>query len=452
MRLARDVTFGRSVRPSKIILLVATVFAAMPGVGQAAMSATDSSRATLEQLGGLSGTERYRILYSLKTAGRIAPGLTVADLNAIMVGMEDQRVRVVDLMKRDLVANMRAADVVALSGQTTGSDRYAILYDLKSENRISPGLTVADLNSIMVGMEDQRVRVVDLMKRDLVANMRAADVVALSGQTTGSDRYAILYDLKSENRISPGLTVADLNSIMVGMEDQRVRVVDLMKRDLVANMRAADVVALSGQTSGSSRYAILYDLKTENRIAHGLTVADLNAIIAGMEDQRVRVVKLMREHLASSLTAADVATATGGTGSSSNPLDAAKATCGSGFIQRFFIPDYVCFNSNGQMDSNAVNCAAKKLRGYEAVYFGEACRAHDQCYGQAGSVRSTCDSAFRTLLGATCDETLSDPAWSAARSTCWQQANTWYRTLQARGCEAFKAAQTAVGNAGATCK
>ena len=121
---------------------------------------------------------------------------------------------------------------------------------MKSENRISPGLTVADLNSIMVGMEDQRVRVVDLMKRDLVANMRAADVVALSGQTTGSDRYAILYDLKSENRISPGLTVADLNSIMVGMEDQRVRVVDLMKRDLVANIIVADVVALSGQTSG----------------------------------------------------------------------------------------------------------------------------------------------------------------------------------------------------------
>jgi hypothetical protein len=272
------------------------------------------------------------------------------------------------------------------------------------------------------------------------------------GATSGAERYGILHTLKVTNRIAPGLTVADLNAIIVGMEDQRAKVINLMARMLQPNLTAADVVALSGETRGNTRYGILHTLKVTNRIAPGLTVADLNAIIVGMEDQRAKVINLMARMLQPNLTAADVATASSGNGSSSSPLNAVWATCGSGFVQRFLIPDYVCFNADGEMDSNAVNCAAKKLRGYEAVYFGEACRTHDQCYGRPGSVRSACDSAFRTLLGATCDETLSGPAWSVARRTCWQQANTWYRTVQTRGCEAFKAAQTAVGNVGAICE
>ena len=91
---------------------------------------------------------------------------------------------------------------------------------------------------------------INLMARMLQPNLTAADVVALSGDTRGSTRYGILHNLKVANRIASGLSVADLNAIIVGMEDQRAKVISLMARMLQPNLSAADIVASGG--SGAS--------------------------------------------------------------------------------------------------------------------------------------------------------------------------------------------------------
>ena len=164
-----------------ILLLTGVLFAATTARGQSVAAQLDPGNVVLTQLSNTVGLERYRILYNLNATNRIASGLTVADLNAIIAGMEDQRAQVIRLMARKLQQNLSAADVVALSGQTTGSTRYAILYNLNAANRIASGLTVTDLNAIIAGMEDQRAQVIRLMARKLQPNLSAADVVASGG-------------------------------------------------------------------------------------------------------------------------------------------------------------------------------------------------------------------------------------------------------------------------------
>ena len=71
------------------------------------------------------------------------------------------------------------------------------------------------------------------------------------GATSGAERYGIVHNLNVTNRIASGLRVADLNSIIAGMEDQRAKVISLMARKLQPNLTAADVVALSGDTAAA---------------------------------------------------------------------------------------------------------------------------------------------------------------------------------------------------------
>ena len=74
-------------------------------------------------------------------------------------------------------------------------------------------------------MEDQRGRTISRLGSLIVANLSAADVVSLSGRTTGMDRNNILGSLLSQGRVASGLTQADVNLIIVGMEDQRARTI-----------------------------------------------------------------------------------------------------------------------------------------------------------------------------------------------------------------------------------
>jgi len=74
-------------------------------------------------------------------------------------------------------------------------------------------------------MEDQRGRTISQLGSLIVANLSAADVVSLSGRTTGMDRNNILGSLLSQGRVASGLTQADVNLIIVGMEDQRARTI-----------------------------------------------------------------------------------------------------------------------------------------------------------------------------------------------------------------------------------
>jgi len=288
------------------------------------------------------------------------------------------------------------------------------------------------------------------------------EVLAQLGGTSGAERYRILYSLKAANRIASGLTVNDLNAIIVGMEDRRTRVISLMARDVVPNLSAADVVALSGQTSGSSRYRILYSLKAANRIASGLTVNDLNAIIVGMEDQRTRVISLMARDLVPNLSAADVVASGGTAGTAPAPGAAPPPApptspgilggCGSSKWQRFAVPEYVCFSMYGGTLPWVNVCSIAMFTGYKPVYLGEACRAHDDCYGSAGAKKSQCDQNFLSLLQETCDATLAGDAWTYGRKNCRNAASEFHYQVSTKGCSAFIEGQTGAGMGNPTCE
>jgi hypothetical protein len=406
-------------------LVLGAVNGIAPAMSQTVAPPSDLGRQVTAQLGSTSGAERYRILHNLNAANRIASGLTVADLNAIIAGMEDQRAKVVSLMANKLQPNLSAAEVVALSGQTRGTTRYGILHNLNAANRIASGLTVADLNAIIAGMEDQRAKVISLMARKLQPNLSAADVVALLGETRGSTRYGILHNLNAANRIASGLTVADLNAIVAGMEDQRAKVVSLMARKLQPNLTArlgADEVA-----AGSDGVVTSGD---ESAIE---PIPPLGSVSPPPNSQPPP-----------------------------EPQAGFLGACGSskdfpifGEYERFFVGDYLCFASGGLVAPvPGAICAVGVWAAYKPVYFGEACLGHDRCYGRARSRKSQCDEEFLSLMEMTCDTSLPDMprvSWQRSRQTCRGAAVTAYETVRAWGCEAFLTGQQASGVMQPTC-
>lgn len=216
-----------------------------------------------------------------------------------------------------------------------------------------------------------------------------------------------------------------------------------------------EVLAQLGGTSGAERYRILYSLKTANRIASGLTVADLNTIIAGMEDQRVRVVNLMKRDLVPNLTAADVVAAGGTEGTApvpgsvpppaTPPGPGVLGGCGSTKWQRLAVPEYVCFSMYGGTLPWVNVCSIALFTGYKPVYFGEACRAHDDRYGSAGAKKSRCDQSFLSLLKETCDASLIGEVWTYGRKNCGNAASEYYYQVSTKGCSAFMDGQTSAG-------
>lgn len=384
-------------------------------------------------------------------------------------------------------------EIASQLGRTSGAVRYGILRDLKVSGRIAKDLTPSDLNLIVTGMEDYRAQAVGLLRSHLAPNLTAADVVSLSGRTAGRVRYEILRDLKIAGRLSKDLSVADLNAIVAGMEDYRPEVVGLLRSYLAPNLSATEVVAVCGGTTGSRRFEIVRDLKIAGRISRDLSVADLNAIVAGMEDRRADVVKLLRSHLAPGLGAEDVAAAagsgvttaagpapgTGVPGASPGQLPAPApaptpappptpepgvlGACGSskdfpvfGEYERFFVGDYLCFSSGGLVSVvPGAACAVGVFVGYRPVYFGEACLGHDRCYARAGSRKSQCDEDFLSLMELTCDTSLPDAprvSWQRSRQTCRGAAVVAYEAVRSRGCNAFRTAQQAAGVTQPSCE
>lgn len=132
--------------------------------------------------------------------------------------------------------------------------------------------------------------------------------------------------------------------------------------------------------------------------------------------------------------------------SANNPLSLPKNSgphCGSGSIQKFLIPEYACYGWAGVLPYAA--CAAGSWIGYKPVYFGAACKAHDECYSLAGNKKSVCDKAFLSLLVAICNETLSGSFSEIGATNCNNTASEYYHQVNTRGCRAFMAAQLVAG-------
>jgi len=123
--------------------------------------------------------------------------------------------------------------------------------------------------------------------------------------------------------------------------------------------------------------------------------------------------------------------------------------CGSGKLQELLVPEYACFGLGGVLPYAA--CAAGTLIGYKPVYFGVACKAHDQCYSRKDSQKSTCDRNFLTVLEATCDTTLTGKLREVGRKNCHNTVSEYFHQVSTRGCEAFEMAQRRAGNNAPNC-
>jgi len=123
------------------------------------------------------------------------------------------------------------------------------------------------------------------------------------------------------------------------------------------------------------------------------------------------------------------------------PGDSRLGVCGSEKWQLLLVPDYLRFDTGfgGVVDV------------WRAVYLGEACRAHDSCYGRAGSQKSACDSEFLQVLTTRCNIDLSGGLWTLARAKCQASAAGYFGTVSRLGCDAFKSAQRTAGVVEASC-
>ncbi len=84
----------------------------------------------------------------------------------------------------------------------------------------------------------------------------------------------------------------------------------------------------------------------------------------------------------------------------SNPVRA--NVCGSD-VSRYLVPDYVCFNAQGQREPFA-NCRGSSSDGLvrHRVSFVAACARHDACYARAGATKDACDTTFFEDLKRAC--------------------------------------------------
>ena len=118
--------------------------------------------------------------------------------------------------------------------------------------------------------------------------------------------------------------------------------------------------------------------------------------------------------------------------------------CGpqSKIVKEFLIPEYTCFDLKGGTIPSAA-CAAVPSPDYKPVYFGTACQQHDRCYGTKGTSKSKCDEAFRDLLIATCDQTLTNKFRVLSRRACHKLARSYFKAVRKFGDEPFEQAQLA---------
>lgn len=116
-----------------------------------------------------------------------------------------------------------------------------------------------------------------------------------------------------------------------------------------------------------------------------------------------------------------------------------KSYCGSTLMQKIGVPEYVCFGLAGTLPY--AGCAVGRVTGYKPVHFGEACRAHDDCYSLNGISKEYCDRQFLTLMQNTCDTTLTGKYRKIARKNCYNVASEYYYQVSSKGHEAFANAQ-----------
>lgn len=147
--------------------------------------------------------------------------------------------------------------------------------------------------------------------------------------------------------------------------------------------------------------------------------------------------------------------------------------CGSGRSLTAAIPDYVCISENGQVRAydgceegpNAFENGMMSISMVRIlkptlinnpparVSFDAACANHDACYGTYGANKRDCDQRFRSDLEGACESSLPSekPGKLIARNACIALARKYAGAVEKMGCDAFKGAQSSVGDNNASC-
>jgi hypothetical protein len=135
------------------------------------------------------------------------------------------------------------------------------------------------------------------------------------------------------------------------------------------------------------------------------------------------------------------------------PGSASANVCGS-TISRFVVPDYVCFDVQGNRVPFSV-CEKGRGQGSLVRYkvdLSAACTAHDTCYATGGSAKDLCDSAFFANMKAACRDQLPRELGEKAFSRCIDTVLSFNDAVRGElACKAYKSAQEKTGNKQSSC-
>ena len=149
--------------------------------------------------------------------------------------------------------------------------------------------------------------------------------------------------------------------------------------------------------------------------------------------------------------------------------------CGSS-VSKFLVPDYFCFDAQGQRVPYAACAATQPSNGLtrHRVSFTAACSRHDECYGRRNAAKANCDAAFYEDLKAACRSQIQGVGVERLSKGCIDTALQYNDVVRGQAtrrlplwmggamiqqvpftgqsaCDAYKAAQTAAGVAQPSC-
>lgn len=323
----------------------------------------------------------------------------------------------------------------------------------------------SDLVGIVGSEVRQRASILCAIKDSVHPDVTAAELTAALGPLAGIHRLTAIRCL--EPRLSSNLRGDDLALLVGEGLPQREAMLCAVKDQVRFGIASQELAIALGRLRGVQRLSAIRCL--EPRIGFDLGGDDIKLIVGDGVQQADSMICAISGHFREDISANEITSALGELHEydrlaaircieKNEQLRRTKlyaafwGNCGARGSSDVALGDYLCFATSGHVvPVPGPACAVTSivelpLMSFQPVYFGAACEMHDSCYARPGARKSQCDTEFRSLLNATCDETLSGNDWGTARHTCRGSAEAADIGLKSRlGCKAFVNAQRSAG-------
>lgn len=294
----------QSGRPNTIAALaVATLLTLLEA---SAARASDVGSVVIA-LGGQTGGVRLSSLRRMANAGELRGIYTPDDVDAIVSGMDELRGSALSVLNLKIKPNLTAVEIVQLLGRLEGSARLGALKELANAGRLSGTYTPADLDLIIAGMEHLRSSALSVLDLKIKPHLTSTEIGQLLGSLRGSARLGGLKELANAGRLTGPYSPADIDLVLVGMEDLRGSVLSVLDLKIKPNLTAGEIAQLLGPLEGSARLGGLKELANAGRLSGPYAPADVDVVAVGMESLRASVLRVLGTRIRGNLSVAEVA-------------------------------------------------------------------------------------------------------------------------------------------------